>query len=431
MPSRFSHVAPRSLILILSPMALLVGGSAQSLDGPGQAVDPNQTKAKDFIMDFSVPDSSGLFAIGVRSTDVQRPTSPKMLATALATGLDENGNLQTGLAIDFNAYMMTFGNTLTIEEYRTSWLQRAFARSSVSIGTAKGVTDSDKAFRVAVGLNMTPFDAGDPRTDEKFMDCMVVAVRKNQKANRLVAERELPLKEEVNEVELALELGQDSKGKVLSDLDKARLSVELVRLNAELQRIKDNVNMILNNKEAVAQFDACKAVRLHGATRWNASSWALAVAPVFTSKTGNVQDLDTVGVGAWTTAAWGFEQVKGLDRHAQILGHVRYSYDDQVATPMSPTGFVAQDNLFVGGRLRVGAQRFNLSLEGGWVRSETAGQPVDSYARYKTAVDIKVTGNLWFNFSLGSESGNSTGNNSSAIGTIKYAFGEKPTLTFE
>src|SRR5438552_980093 len=121
-------------------------------------------------VDLPVPESPAFTALGVTPAKVARPSSGKDLAASLLNGVDSNGNLQTGFAIDMIPYLLAAQSHLRISEYRSSYLTRFIARASLSFGMVKGVTD-DKSSHFATGLRLSLFDRGDPRADAALDAC--------------------------------------------------------------------------------------------------------------------------------------------------------------------------------------------------------------------------------------------------------------------
>lgn len=150
-------------------------------------------------IDLIVPESPAFTVLGLTPNDVVRPSTPRELAVALQNGIDRNGNFQTGVALDFNPWLVFNRNheegdyTGMLESdsgrgytdgqftlarclknpsgdhvnWSDCWSQfnpmRALVyRTQLSLATAKGTTDQDESFRVAGGIRVTPFDNGDP-----------------------------------------------------------------------------------------------------------------------------------------------------------------------------------------------------------------------------------------------------------------------------
>lgn len=134
---------------------------------------------RDLTLDLSVPESPAFDVLGFTPQKIVRPTSPRDLAANLLNGVDERGNLQTGIAIDI-APVPIFLNDMadspiTLHDYRSDYLMRLASRTQLSLGTTKGTDSDDKAVRVGLGVKSTLWDAGDPRMDNRLAGCLFVA----------------------------------------------------------------------------------------------------------------------------------------------------------------------------------------------------------------------------------------------------------------
>ena len=126
--------------------------------------------------------------LGLTPSTVTRPASPRGLASSLLNGVDQNGNFQTGIAVDTAPYMLFYGNQVTLEQYRNSKPLQVLARTQLSIASTKGASDSDKSAKLAAGFNVTIFDKGDPRTDRDFDNQMAgVATKYPRQVSSAVA----------------------------------------------------------------------------------------------------------------------------------------------------------------------------------------------------------------------------------------------------
>jgi hypothetical protein len=133
---------------------------------------PSTETVKEANLDLSVPESPAFTVLGLTPQNVVRPTTPGEFAASLLNGVDANGNLQTGIALDTTPYLTLAGNQLTLSEYRRSRMTRLLSRTQISLATAKGSSEQDKAIRLGLGFHLTPWDRGDPRMDTGFDQCL-------------------------------------------------------------------------------------------------------------------------------------------------------------------------------------------------------------------------------------------------------------------
>lgn len=199
-------------------------------------------------VDLSAPESPAFTVLGLTPETVVRPNTPQELASTVISGFDQNGNFQTGFAIDTAPYLLLAGNSITLADYNASPAIRMLSRFQMSFATTKGATESDKAVRMALGFRATLWDRGDPRTDPELLACF---------AEHLVVGFPIPPGEPSPEM-------------------KERIEKREQELESEAERCRE----------------------ASGKRNWNASSWIIAGAPAWVSPTGATKDLGFDGGGA-------------------------------------------------------------------------------------------------------------------------------------
>lgn len=352
-------------------------------------------------VDLAVPESPAFTVLGLTPETVVRPNSPRQFATALLSGVDRNGNFQSGTALDTVPYLLLAGKELTLKRYQASYKLRLASRTQFSFATTKGASDDDKSVRLSLGLRMTLWDKGDPRNDSELMNCFDDASRKYLAA--LVIPDILPLDQ------LPPTATEDEK-------------LASVRAWARYEQQEAAAN-----PTRLAESEACRADARK--RNWNKSSWIVAYAPSWISTTGETKNFKWNGGGIWTSVAYGFEGFPGLEKHSQIIFHGRYRSNEQVPDPAKQGSFLSQDSLFFGTRVRVGNENSTGSFEGVFVRSRPEGKSFDNSARYSVGLERRIAENLWFALAFGGENGRADGRNKGFILTsFKWGFSEKSML---
>jgi hypothetical protein len=325
-------------------------------------------------VDMSVPESPAFTVLGVTPETVIRPTSPRAFATSLLNGVDQHGNFQSGLAMDFVPYLLVAGDDLTLRKYQTSQIVRLLSRTQFSFATTKGATEDDKSMRLALGLHLTLWDRGDPRTDDDLLRC----------------------------------------------LSGFRLP-QIINLNDEAANEAA--------RQAALEFNNALSIRCREEAKernWNASSWIIGGAPSWISLDGQTKNLGWNGGGFWTSLAYGFEGVPGLEKKSQLIVHARYRNREQVPDPDVTGAFLSQDSIFFGTRFRTGAPNFNGSFEYTFLRSRINGLRFDNSSRLSLLFERRIGGDTWFNLSLGAETGRQDGrNNGFVLTSFKWAFSDR------
>ena len=369
-----------------APTASISSPPVVSAAAPTQS--PSPTAISPFVLngptafsnvDMSVPESPAFTVLGVTPETVIRPTSPRAFATSLLNGVDQHGNFQSGLAMDFVPYLLVAGDDLTLRKYRTSQVVRLLSRTQFSFGTAKGASEDDKSMRLALGWHLTLWDRGDPRTDDDLLRC-------------LSGFRLPPPPASLDE----------------TDEERAR------RVQAALE---------FNNALSLSCREEAKE------KNWNASSWIIGAAPSWISKDGQTKNLGWNGGGFWSSLAYGFEGVPGLEKKSQLILHARYRNREQVPDPDITGAFLSQDSIFFGTRLRTGSPNFNGSFEYTFLRSRINGLSFDNSSRLSVLFERRIAGDTWFNLSLGGETGRQDGrNNGFVLTSFKWAFSDRQNV---
>jgi hypothetical protein len=336
-------------------------------------------------VDLSVPESPAFTVLGVTPETASRPTTPREFATSLLNGVDQRGNFQTGLAMDFVPFLTFFGRNTSLFSYAHSRMERFLARTQFSFATTKGVTEEDKATRLALGLRLTLWDTGDPRLDDALEKCY----DKADDDPRLEGDDYVPAPDDSSDVK---------KEKLLK---RSQLLAQLIKPCNDASRKRN----------------------------WNASGWIVGAAPSWISKSGQTKDFNWNGGGFWTSLAYGFENVSALKDNSQLILHARYRNNEVVPDAQNKGQFFSQDSMFFGGRLRMapGSEANSIfSLEGNYIRSRRNKGAFDSSYRYSLGLERKLADNIWFSLALGGQSGRSDGTNQAfLLSSFKWGFSQK------
>ena len=333
-------------------------------------------------VDLTVPESPAFAALGVTPDDVIRPASPRALATAILNGVDPNGNFQTGLAIDTAPYFLAYGSRLRLGDYRKSYAVRFLSRIQTSFATAQGVSENDKAARLGIGVRITPWDSGDYRMNEAFLEELNGL---SKAANDDPALRPNP----TDSTEVALK----------------KLTAREEKIRSELIPLREKYRKL----------------------NWNASAFSLGFAPTWISENGETKSLTWNGGVVWASLAYGFRGVPGLQESAQVIIHGRYRNKDYVPVADSTAGeYYIQDSGLVGVRARFGAVDTNGSFEMAYLFVNPRTLPNDRYVKITGGLERRILENVWLQFSLGAESGRQDNRSHALMLTgFKWALGQK------
>jgi hypothetical protein len=308
--------------------------------------------------------------MNVTPAEVVRPATPRAWAAALLDGVDKNGKLKRGIAIDAAPFAL-FSRDMSLFEYtQLSAAEKMLMNTNVSFGTAKGNESDDKSLKLGLGLHVRLYDLGDPRDDAELTKCYRDIVNANRPSDD----------------DFFKPAGVKAGG-----------------------------------------FKDCLAKRK--SARWNASSGILGLGQAWTSDTGEVSDRKRSTGGAWLSLGYGFENFDGmpaLHDNSQVLVHYKMLSKERVADPLNEGKFVDQKNRLAAVQMRMGVQTFAGMLEASWQRLSVADRPEEKVRRYAVGLEFRIASNTWLVFSTGGERGRTTGENGSfVLTTIRY--GQQPT----
>ena len=344
-----------------------------------------QTPAGKLTVDWAVPESPAFTVLGLTPQTVTRPSSSQQLATTLLNGIDQNGNFQSGIALDLQPYMLWYGHTVSYAKYRDSRATRFLSRAQLSVGSSKGATGDDKSARVALGLRLTLLDKGDPYLNAATNVCLA-----NAGTSAIAAADPVP-------------------APAASQSDKDAYTARMMAAYAPLERVCRE-----------------KHQREYRRTGWNNSSLVIGGAPSWISTIGTTSDLKWNGAGVWTSYAYGFEGIPGLEDSSQLILHYRFRNKEQLPDPNQTGKFLEQDSHVFGARWRFGTADATGSLEYVFLHRDILGSRTDNSSRLSAAFERRVSGNIWFSFSFGTERGRADGANRAFVLTsFNWGFNRK------
>jgi hypothetical protein len=333
-------------------------------------------------LDVSVPSSPAFAMLGLTPDTVLRPASPRALAATVLNGVDPSGTLQSGVAIDVAPYFAAQGRHVTLEMFEKSAIVRFLSRLQVSAATAKAASADDDAVRLGAGLRLTFWDRGDYRGNLNFRGDLSGAQQDAVQEMTNEGLRKSPLPD----VALAYDAELDRRLRLRTDVIRER----------------------------------------YRKANWNNSAFAIGGAGTWISKTGKANGLAQSGGAVWTSLAYGFEDVPGLEDSAQFIVHARYRTGDRVPDPAADGEFVTQDSSLAGARFRVGAVDTNASFEMVYLRAEPSDRPLERFVKLTGDVEHRLFENVWLHFAVGGETGREDDEDHLfVLTTLKFAMGQR------
>jgi hypothetical protein len=345
---------------------------------PDRTLQQNQ---KEFIFDFSIPESPGFAILGLTPQTVDHPRTLRELALSLKNGIDENGKYKAGLAIDFAplqlwgddslaAYLGTTEIAKVPEEYSVNSLSQALTNTSVSIATTQGTSSDDQSLKLGLGVHVPIIDRSDGRNDYALIRCY----------DRIFS-------------------------KAMTELEKLGPGAT------------DKFD------ERGFEQEAQRCFNQRDSARWNASVWTVSAGYSLASESGDLGASRPGARGLWTSYAYGFEGgPKALRDHAQVILHAKWLYKELVAESQDDDALIERDNALIGTALRFGSDAFNASLQGSyaWIDDRT-NHKKDEIQRLAIGIEYRVAKDVWLVATVGGKSGDEvSGTDSFVLGELKF-----------
>jgi hypothetical protein len=349
------------------------------------AATPTADELKTVNLDRALGAVPAFDALGLSPESVTTPSTPRDLATDLLNGVDKNGVLQHGLAIETAPFRL-IGIRTGLRAYSGTgetdvgaMITRWIYNFSTSIATSKAVDKSD-AVQLAIGFKEVLYESADhdPYRNSDLNEAF-------QKA------------------------AQEAAGQgVLSD-------------TGPLQEIPSSAKKIFQS--AVDDFYKNK---------WHGTIWTAAIAPTWNSDSGKVSDLTGTGFTTWSAIAYGTPKdslMISQDEpiNVQIIGELRYREGERVVDSNDKTRMATENNFLAAARLRMGTDTFNGFAEGGYVRVWHGLNGNGDGWRGAVGVEKKITANIWLVLTAGEQFGNASvkTNNLYAVSSLRIGTADK------
>jgi hypothetical protein len=317
-------------------------------------------------------------ALGLTPETVTTPSTPRELVAELLNGVDRNGVLQHGIALETAPFRLLWVGT-SLADYSGSPLMRCLYHFSISVATSKAAEESD-AVQLALGFKDVLWESADhdPYRNPDLIEAFNNLVRGSFKPG----------------------FGQTPT--ISPDAKKAW-------------------------KSAVDDFYENK---------WRGGIWTAAIAPTWNSESGKLGDLSGTGFTTWTTFAYGLPKSRSFrigsnPMDVQFIAELRYRNGEQVTDPNDKTRAATQDSFLAAGRVRLGSDTFNGFAEGGYVRVWHGLNGDDDGWRGAVGLEKKIAKNVWLVLSAGQQFGGGTveGNELFVLSSLRFGTADKAQFT--
>jgi hypothetical protein len=387
----------RYVLRRLLPISVVFIVSTAYAQAPAKKPDAGDLKVADVAgqLDLSVPQSPAFTILGVTPEAVVKSDDLRTVATGLLHGVDPQGNLQSGIAIDVRPYLALVGDESTLGDYQKSrWVQIA-SSAQVSFATASGQGDSDKADRQALALNVKLWREHDPALGTSKLT--YTPAKGPQVPARAVDARGLvsgTMGECYGDYLLAAS-STAAAGDFPEDLDEA------------------TAKLAADARKTIAMCLAPFKKRY-----WNAGSLELAIA----GYRSDVEGFSDDGVGAWL----GYSH--SIGERGQFIIKGAYTDNRLVAPKNANSPYTLVDETDAGARVRFGSRKGSLMLEGLWTRAKTAAAD-DEYWRASIGTEVMVLPDVWIELAIGKAFGTRLFDDDPVYsGQLRFGFSQKSLL---
>ncbi|MDH3733774.1 MAG: hypothetical protein OEU54_09580 [Gemmatimonadota bacterium] len=305
----------------------------------------------------AVPESPAFTFLGITPAKVTRPSTIRDFGVAIINGLDSEGKVRQGLAIEVSPWTLIPGLKVPLDRYQGDFLTRMFTNTLLSIGTTKTAGDST-SMDLAYGLRLTLIDGSDPMRDPVFTGGMFEVLEAC-----LPETPQLPPPPNVT----------DPAEVEAFNRARAELAVQ------EVQPCLDG-----GMKRVYKRFSDSTAAR------WNAAQLSLALAGGLRFAESDLSKGASSGFRTWLVGAL------PLQRWGQIVGQFTYSHQPE-------RGETEKANIFnYGGRLIFGPPRVNGFVEViGEARSDQTEDADDTSGIWSAGIEFRISRDLWLSTGFG------------------------------
>lgn len=351
------------------------GAAPSPTPSPTSTPDPFAESVKAINFDRSISVVPAFAALDLSPETVTHPTTPRDLAAALLNGVDHNGNVQHGIALEtapFRSLIRT-----DIDAYRASTLTQFLYNFSFSAATSKA-SDKSNALQMAIGFSAILYQSADhdPSRD-------------------------------------------------------AKLKTRFAEINAEHPMSGRGWDDPLPDEDEGAKADFVKLAKEFQKRSWAGSIWSAAIAPTWNSESGKTSDLSGSGFTAWSAFSYGVIdplKTRSTDPiNLQFIAQVRYREGEHLVDPNNKMLFADQNSLIAAGRLRIGTTTFNGFAEGAYVRVWHGLQGDGQGWRGAIGVEKQLATNVWLVVSAGEQFGETGAktNELFAVSSLRFGTADK------
>jgi len=385
-------LALTALCAIHSRLLAQVGPpSASSSDNVPQAVGSEGANLDGY---YAIPEIPATSILAGTPQTITRPVTPKDFASALISGVDQDGKVRQGLALEVSVGLFHLLQT-SLSEYQASWYNRVRSNTLFSLATVRSSGDTTSS-DVGWGVYMPLFDGGDPLANPKYTSQLGSAMLRCAPTTPLAVK---PNTAGMNPEQIADAMRKYEAARAAGDTagDPTRAELQLSCLENVAQKL---------GKQAAKE-------------TWNAARLFLAYAGSVRLAQSSVTDRQRLADRFWLTGGW------PLYPSVQVIGYLDYTHHRAVEN------VGAFSSAQYGGRVNVGSATFNGFYE---LLGQSAGDagslPRKRSSSWSAGVEFLATEGMWISTGFGKRADDLLKPDRTAIiANIRWGFASKSFLS--
>ncbi len=430
-------------------LSLLLSGALAIAQTDSTKLD--SLEAKDFYIDFTVPDITAFSILDIKPNDISKPGNVKEFAMGLANFVSETGGLRPGLAVEWAPFKTFNKNSGNWEAKDGNTTKFEFKNILIS-----GATTSDSSnVRMAFGLKFSPIDKTNPLNDPQWVDSLESFFYEEVDRRNNYGE---PLKTKIRsytgEVGLFVATNSTLNQRIIKLADVYSVNSNRIRklrefydttdlvyshitvANNVLEMVKDSLmemglsdfyndklDTLTNfaNEFADIFFEEIKTPSFSSAfsyeilkrkaefkkKNWNKLAIQASGGTSFNSPDASIRNLNGLYYGGAFTIALPLVGGKEFKKAPKLYRYLRDN--SQLITQVKLSKYFVQDSslnntIFAGGRLLIGNSDKRFSFEVGYVNMQNPLTELNvNGVRYTIGAEFKIMENYWLEFALGGQ----------------------------
>lgn len=329
---------------------------------PTKATEAAAAKAsqQDLTGYYSVPEIPATTLLGATPASITRPSAAKDFASAILNGLDADGRVKQGLAIESSLGLFKMFNA-SLAEYQSDWRVRFFTNLSLSLASVRVAGDTG-ATDVSWGIRAQIYDRGDPLAQPKWTERLGEAMLKCSP--------------------------DEPPGGIPPNTGQTQAQVDSAAKALEIEA--NQIGCLENAAERIG--------KLAADSLWNAPRVIVAYAGSVRLRQSELAERAHLADRYWAVASVPLSTITGLSglRFGQLIGYLDYSHYRGIDTVKKHSA------IRYGGRMNYGSAKANLFYELlGEARSDPPAGSKRNDSSWSLGVEFLAAEGVWISTGFG------------------------------